>query len=211
VETSGKQCTHSKTQFSHWSTCFFPSIVLLFVFPRLTRQSFFVGSQSQRRREGTNPNRRARMTGAPVWISAYRASAATGVTARTLRNWEARGLVKTKRTPTGQRVYDLASLPGGFAEPSAAAAAAPDSNAREPGEYLIYARVSSNKHKVDLERQVESLREKFPQHRIIRDVGSGINWKRPGLRTVVQCCLRGTLRELVVAHRDQCPSRARAA
>jgi predicted site-specific integrase-resolvase len=43
----------------------------------------------------------------------------------------------------------------------------------------------------------------YPQHKILRDIGSGINWKRPGLRSLVQACLRGTLQEVVVAHRDR--------
>jgi predicted site-specific integrase-resolvase len=72
-----------------------------------------------------------------------------------------------------------------------------------PGDRYIYARVSSSKQKDDLERQVQSLSAQFPEHRVLRDVGSGINWKRPGLRTLVQACLRGSLREVVVAHRDR--------
>lgn len=125
------------------------------------------------------------------WISAYRATAAIGVTARTLRNWEARGFIRTKRSPTGHRLYDLSSYV----------------KAEEPGEgfgeRFIYARVSSVKQKDDLDRQVQSLTEKYPGYRVVRDIGSGINWKRPGLRTLVRSCLEGTIREVVVAHRDR--------
>jgi hypothetical protein len=46
------------------------------------------------------------------WISAYRATQATGVTARTLRTWESKGLIQSKRSPTNHRIYNIASLPG---------------------------------------------------------------------------------------------------
>lgn len=126
------------------------------------------------------------------WLSAYRAPGAIGVTARTLRNWEQAGIIKAKRSPTGQRLYDLSSLRGRV------------SGARgDEGERIVYARVSSGKQREDLERQVESLRAQFPRHRVVRDIGSGINWRRPGLQAILQLCLRGALRELVVAHRDR--------
>jgi len=131
------------------------------------------------------------------WLSAYRAPGAIGVTARTLRNWEQAGIIKAKRSPTGQRIYDVSSLRLRVCGPRG------EQGERPAGEYIAYARVSSAKQKDDLERQVAALRAQFPQHKVVRDVGSGINWKRPGLRAVVQHCLRGTLRELVVAHRDR--------
>jgi predicted site-specific integrase-resolvase len=42
---------------------------------------------------------------------------------------------------------------------------------------LIYARVSSGK-KVILPRQVDFLRGKYPSHRVITDIGSGVNFQR---------------------------------
>ena len=41
----------------------------------------------------------------------------------------------------------------------------------------IYCRVSSNKQKDDLIRQREFIQRMYPQHDIIEDVGSGINFK----------------------------------
>ncbi len=68
---------------------------------------------------------------------------------------------------------------------------------------VIYAQVSSAKQQEDLERQMAALRADFPQHQAVRGIGSGINWSGPGLRTVLRYCLEGSLRELVVAHRDR--------
>ncbi len=68
---------------------------------------------------------------------------------------------------------------------------------------VIYARVSSAKLRENLECQVAVLRAELPQHQVVRDVSSEMNWSRPGLRTVLWYCLEGSLRELMVAHRDR--------
>lgn len=48
---------------------------------------------------------------------------------------------------------------------------------------VVYARVSSLKQRRagDLTRQVDALRRDFPAYDVVTDVGSGLNWKRPGL------------------------------
>ena len=45
---------------------------------------------------------------------------------------------------------------------------------------IIYSRVSSRKQTDDLKRQTKYLQEKYPSHKVITDVGSGINFKRKG-------------------------------
>lgn len=37
----------------------------------------------------------------------------------------------------------------------------------------------------DLERQKDFFRQKYPTHRLVTDIGSGINWKRKGLKTLL--------------------------
>jgi hypothetical protein len=54
-----------------------------------------------------------------------------------------------------------------------------------------------------MERQVAHMQEKYPEHHIIKDVGSGINWKRKGLITILQGTFQGRIKEVVVAHRDR--------
>jgi predicted site-specific integrase-resolvase len=68
---------------------------------------------------------------------------------------------------------------------------------------ICYCRVSSQKQHDDLLRQVASLRSQFPSAQIIQDVGSGLNFKRKGLQTILQRCLQGDKFTLVVAHRDR--------
>jgi len=126
------------------------------------------------------------------WLSASKARHKLGVCSKTLRNWDAKKLIQTRRTPTGIRLYDVSTV----LRPSSG-------GVRHSGHSIVYARVSSSKQKGDLERQIEFLSEKFPGYKIIRDIGSGINWRRPGLRTILRYCLEGSIREVVVAHRDR--------
>ena len=69
-------------------------------------------------------------------------------------------------------------------------------------ECFVYARISSPKQKEDLERQKQYLLSQFPNHHLISDIGSGINFKRPGLRSLLERSSRGLVKEVVVAHRD---------
>ena len=71
---------------------------------------------------------------------------------------------------------------------------------------FLYSRVSSKKQQNDLDRQVEYLQKRKPEYssyNIIQDIGSGINFKRKGLREILDSCIQGTVGEVVVAHRDR--------
>ena len=50
---------------------------------------------------------------------------------------------------------------------------------------ICYCRVSSNKQKEDLERQIKYMKEKFPTYIVIQDIGSGLNYKRKGLQEII--------------------------
>jgi len=72
----------------------------------------------------------------------------------------------------------------------------------------IYARVSSNTQKDDLERQVEALKlwaaKNFPQaeYVVVTDVASGLNEDRSGLRKLIEMARR-EIDAVVVAHEDR--------
>ena len=51
--------------------------------------------------------------------------------------------------------------------------------------------------------QVRYVQSKYPEAEIIKDFGSGINFKRKGLRTLLERVLRGDKLRIVVAHRDR--------
>lgn len=75
-------------------------------------------------------------------LSISEAAKLKGVSASTLRRWEAEGKLVSERTPTGHRRYDLSQLLGIKPELSFTVA---------------YARVSSHDQKADLERQKQVL------------------------------------------------------
>lgn len=68
---------------------------------------------------------------------------------------------------------------------------------------ICYCRVSSNKQKEDLKRQIKFMKEKFPTYTIIQDIGSGLNYKRKGLQELMEKAINGEIEELVIAYKDR--------
>ena len=68
---------------------------------------------------------------------------------------------------------------------------------------ICYCRVSSKKQMEDLKRQVVYMERQYPHHRIITDIGSGLNYKRPGLREIMDMAVNGEINELVIAYKDR--------
>ena len=73
----------------------------------------------------------------------------------------------------------------------------------------VYARVSSNTQKSDLERQVESLKlwvsKNLPnaEYVIVTDIASGLKEDRRGLRKLIEMAKRKEIQAVVVAYRDR--------
>ncbi len=116
-----------------------------------------------------------------------------GVKPNTIREWAKKDKIVYIKTPTGQLVYPKSQFQN-F-----------NSNifTSKKEKKIIYCRVSSSKQKDDLERQIKFLEERYPTYELITDCASGINWKRKGLKTILEYSMRGELKELVVAHRDR--------
>ena len=70
-------------------------------------------------------------------------------------------------------------------------------------EKICYCRVSSNKQKEDLLRQIEYMKNIYPENRIISDIGSGLNYDRKGLREIMDMAINGEIQELVIAYKDR--------
>ncbi len=73
----------------------------------------------------------------------------------------------------------------------------------------IYARVSSNTQRDDLERQVEALKlwvyKNLPntEYVVVTDIASGLNEDRRGLRKLIEMARRREIQAVVVAYRDR--------
>jgi excisionase family DNA binding protein len=118
-------------------------------------------------------------------LSVSKAAKMFGVHCKTIREWADNGKLKHIRTPTGQRRIIL------------------EEENQEVKKRIIYCRVSSPKQKDDLERQIQYLKTLYPGYEIVKDVGSGINFQRKGLLSLLDLCLRGMVSEVVVASKDR--------
>jgi predicted site-specific integrase-resolvase len=123
------------------------------------------------------------------FVSSNKASKLLNVHPNTLRIWDSKGLVRSLRIgDKGQRKYDISAL---LKKPEVVK------------ENICYCRVSSRNQKDDLANQIRFLKEKFPQHNVISDIGSGLNYKRKGLRTILDKSIKGTLGQVVVTYKDR--------
>lgn len=72
---------------------------------------------------------------------------------------------------------------------------------------VCYASVSSREQKDDLERQHEVLEAycaaKGWRTQVIRDLGSGMNYNKKGLRQLLEMILRRQMKRLVLTHKDR--------
>lgn len=93
------------------------------------------------------------------------ASSKLGISRQTLRRYALKNKIKYILTPGGHRLYDINSL---------------NNVANMKYKNICYCRVSSHGQKSDLIRQIKYMQNKYPNYEIIQDVGSGINFKRPG-------------------------------
>lgn len=122
-----------------------------------------------------------------MFIPSRKAVKHLGVCANTLRKWADDGKIKYIRNPAGQRLYDVSSI-----EQSSSTCKS-----------FCYCRVSSHKQKDDLDRQQAFMRQQYPGHEIVADVGSGINFKRKQFLWLLEQASLGNVKEVVVAHRDR--------
>jgi putative resolvase len=130
-------------------------------------------------------------------VSISQAAKELGVTAKTLRRWEEQGKIEVERTAGGHRRYDLAKLQGLVPRKP------------QPGGRITigYARVSSHDQKEDLGRQA-ALIESFCAangwtFEIIEDMGSGLNYRKRGLRQLIKRICSGEVGRVVLSHKDR--------
>lgn len=107
-----------------------------------------------------------------------------GVSELTLRKWADEGLFPCIRTPKGTRLYQIEKF-------------IKKNQSVKDTEKQKYVTVES------LPTTIEYMSEKYPNHKIASDIGSGVNFKRLGLRTILDLTCKGQIDEVVVAYRDR--------
>lgn len=123
-----------------------------------------------------------------------------GVSTSTLRRWEREGkLSPDERTRGNQRRYKLSSI-----RPMVRKF---DTCSQESLATICYARVSSHDQKTDLTRQEEMLSLYCSKNgwdfEIVKDLGSGMNYKKKGLKDLISRILNDDVGRLVLTHKDR--------
>ena len=121
----------------------------------------------------------------PDYVALKHAVAITGLHPNTLRKYADRGDIPNYRIPNGDRRFDVSAF------------------VCRTRSVVGYARVSRPRQKEGLDRQVEYIVGRFPGAEIVRDIGSGLSFKRKGLRALLERALRGEELTVVVSHRDR--------
>ena len=132
------------------------------------------------------------------YYSSKKVTEILGVTAQTLRNWDKEGKLKPSYVKSnGYRYYSEDSILSYTQE----------RKTKKNLNVIGYARVSSKKQSDDLERQVNNLRtyldSKYTDYEIITDIGSGINYTKPGLKKLIEKINRKEVDLIVVLYKDR--------
>jgi len=133
-----------------------------------------------------------------MYLSIGRAAKVLGVSISTLRRWEkTKKLMPQFKTIGKHRRYAINKLKefmGDFSK---------SSNKR----VIAYARVSSHDQKEDLIRQIERLetylKKRERTYEIISDLGSGLNYKKRGLKKLIKLILSGEVSKIILTHKDR--------
>lgn len=132
------------------------------------------------------------------YYSSKKVTEILGVTAQTLRNWDKEGKLKPAYTKSnGYRYYSEESV----------LAYTQERKTKKNLNVIGYARVSSKKQSDDLERQVNNLKSyissKYDSFDIITDIGSGINYNKPGLKKLIEKINKKEVDLIIVLYKDR--------
>ena len=121
-----------------------------------------------------------------------------GVSISTLRTWDKTGYLKpVKVLDNGYRYYSDEQIDKYLNVNS-------DIDDRK---IVLYARVSTKKQMDDLDRQIENLKTyaytKGYSFELITDIGSGLNYKKEGLKKLIRMICNKEIKKLVILYKDR--------
>ena len=126
-------------------------------------------------------------------LSISEAAYLLGVSTDTLRRWEKEGKITSTRTEGGHRRYDLTDIL---------------KDKEDEGLTILYARVSTRPQIKDLDRQIAVLEtyaqiKEWKNCQTIKDIGSGVNYKKKGLNKLLSILVEGKATRLVLTNKDR--------
>ena len=132
------------------------------------------------------------------YFSAKTVSQMLGVSAQTLRNWDKEGKLKPSYVKSNGYRYYSEDLILSYTQ---------ERKTKKNLNVIGYARVSSKKQSDDLERQVNNINQylssTYDTFDIITDIGSGINYKKPGLMKLIEKINKKEVDLIVVLYKDR--------
>ncbi len=120
------------------------------------------------------------------YVSPREAAEHFGVSVQTLRKWDNAGKLDSIRTEGNQRRFCIENSEQLHNKP-----------------IVAYARVSTHGQRDDLERQAEFLCQRYPDSKLVTEVGSGLNFKRRKFIKILEQVCQGAISALVVAYPDR--------
>ncbi len=108
---------------------------------------------------------------------------------KTLAEWAKEGKIEFIKSPGGHRRY-----------PESAFQEASNIDDRE---VILYPRVSTRSQKDDLDNQIAFLGKHYPNTRLVKDLASGMNWKRKQFIKLMERVAKREIKTIVVAHKDR--------
>ena len=121
-----------------------------------------------------------------------------GVTAQTLRNWDKEGKLKPSYTKSNGYRYYSEDVILSYTQ---------ERKTKKDVNVVLYARVASKEQQDDLERQISNLKEyakdKYEKYDVISDIGSGINYEKPGLKKLIEMINKKQVDIIVVLYKDR--------
>lgn len=136
------------------------------------------------------------------YMSIKKAAEYLGASEYTLRDWERKGKINPVRTLGNQRRYTKEMLDEILVNTKKA------NTKKVKGKLIIgYCRVSSSQQKKDLVRQVKIVQTYCEKHgqpfKIIKDIDSGLNYKRKGFLELVHLICTKRCSEVVINYQDR--------
>lgn len=122
-----------------------------------------------------------------------------GVSVKTLQRWDKDKKLIAFRSPTNRRYYthnQYVEYMGKIVQE------------KDKRKTIIYTRVSSSGQKDDLKNQVEFLKQ-FANAKglivdeVFEDIGSGLNYNRKKWNKLLEDCMLGLIKTIIVAHKDR--------
>lgn len=120
------------------------------------------------------------------------------VSTKTLRRWDKDGKLIAYRTPGGKRFYTEDQYRNYMGIPKE----------NKVGKHIIYARVSNNGQKDDLNNQIEFLKQYVNANgvicdEVITDIGSGLNYKRKNWNKLLDAVSNKEISTIYITFKDR--------